>query len=118
MHAAPPQTFFRGARGGPSPSSPPPSPQGGGGRGVWGNQSYLTADMWFHLVCGNTISVRSKRSLREGQRCHPEEPPSGATLRSHPQEPPSGPTHPLEPPSGATLGSRSPLYTRHIRKTR
>ena len=27
------------------------------------NQSCLTADMWFHLVCGNTIPVRSKRSI-------------------------------------------------------
>ena len=27
------------------------------------NQSCLTAGMWFHLVCGNTIPVRSKRSI-------------------------------------------------------
>ena len=134
---APPKPFSEARAGGPPPPPPPSPGRGGcGGGGFWGggNQSCLTADMWFHLVCGNTIPVRSKRSLREGQRSHPEEPPwgatlrshpeeppSGATLRSHPQEPPSGPTHPQEPPSGATLEwllkvSRSPLYTRHIRK--
>ena len=120
----PPQTFLRGTRGGPFPSSPL-SP----GRGVGGVQSIMV-DSWFHLVCGNTIPVRSKRSIHCERargatlRSHPQEPPSGATLRSHPQEPPSGATlrsHPQEPPSGATLEwllrvSRSPLYTRHIRK--
>ena len=104
----PPNLFQRRARG----ALPflPPLPRAGEG-GFWGNQSCLTADMWFHLVCGNTIPVRSKRSLREGQRSHPEEPPSGATLRSHPQEPPSGATlrsHPQEPPSGATLWTHPP----------
>ena len=73
----------------------------GGGRG--GNQSCLTADMWFHLVCGNTIPVRSKRSLREGQRSHPEEPPSGATLRSHPQDPPTLRSHPRVAPEGVKV---------------
>ena len=40
-----PQTFFRGARGGPSPSSPLSPGRGGG------NQSCLTADIWFHSEC-------------------------------------------------------------------
>ena len=87
MHAGdgrPPKPFSEARAGGHPPPTPPPLPREGG-RGFWGNQSCLTADMWFHLVCGNTIPVRSKRSLREGQRSHPQEPPSGPT---HPQEPP------------------------------
>ena len=95
----------RGARG--APLRPLPSAGRGGG-----NQSCN----WHRVPLGNMIPVRSKRSLREGQRSHPEEPPSGATLRSHLQdptsgakEPPSGATlrsHPQEPPSGATLRSQ------------
>ena len=55
-----------GGRRPPKPSSEaragdlpllPPSPQGGGG-----GQSIMV-DSWFHLVCGNTIPVRSKRSI-------------------------------------------------------
>ena len=79
---------------------PPPLPSAGRG----GGQSIMELT----VPLGNMIPVRSKRSLREGQRSHPQEPPSGATLRSHPQEPPSGATlrsHPQEPPSGATLRS-------------
>ena len=56
---------------------PPPSPQAGG------NQSCLTADIWFHSECRNTIPVRSKRSIHcERDRVsHPE--PPGATLERH-----------------------------------
>ena len=49
--ASPPITFFRGARGAP----PPPLPLHRAG----GNQSRLTADIWFHSECGNTIPERS-----------------------------------------------------------
>ena len=81
MHAGgrrpPPKPSSEARAGGPSPSSPP-LPRAGGGGG-WGQS--IMVDSWFHLVCGNTIPVRSKRSLREGQRSNPE-PPSGATLRS------------------------------------
>ena len=45
---------------------PPPSPRVGRV-----NQSCLTADMWFHLVCGNTIPVRSKRSIHCDRVRHP-----------------------------------------------
>ena len=110
----PPKPFSEArARGSPPP--PPLSPRRGG---VWGNQSCLTADMWFHLVCGNTIPVRSKRSLREGQRSHHEEPPSGATLRSHPQEPPSGAilwSHPQEPPTLRSHPQDPPTLRSHPR---
>ena len=37
--------------------APPPSPQCGGG-----NQSCLTADIWFISECGNRIPARLKRS--------------------------------------------------------
>ena len=72
----------RGVRGGPLPPLP------SAGRGVVAI-NHVT-DIGFHSVIW--YPVRSKRSLREGQRSHPEEPPSGATLRSHLQEPPSGAT--------------------------
>ena len=49
------------ARAGALPLLPPLSRAGGGGKSI---------------MCGNTIPVRSKRSLREGQRSHPQEPPS------------------------------------------
>ena len=50
--ACPPRTFLR-ARAGP----PPPLPLHRAGRV---NQSCLTADIWFHSGCGNTIPHRSK----------------------------------------------------------
>ena len=43
------------------------------------NQSCLTADMWYYLVCGNTIPARSKRSIHCDRVRHPE--PSGAGWR-------------------------------------
>ena len=48
-----PQTFFR-ARA--LPLLPPLPRTGGGGQSIM-------FDSWFHLVCGNTIPVRSKRSI-------------------------------------------------------
>ena len=64
MHAggpAPPPNLLQRRARGALPLLPPLSPGRGGGWVV--NQSCLTADMWFHLVCGNTIPVRSKRSI-------------------------------------------------------
>ena len=89
MHAGgrrpPPKPSSEARAGGPSNSSPPPLPRAGGGG------KSIMVDNWFHLVCGNTIPVWSKRSIHCERargatlRSHPQEPPSGATLRSHPQ---------------------------------
>ena len=86
---SPPPPPNRGAR---SPPPPPPSPQGGGWV-VGGNQSWLTADMWFGNTSpqagGNqscltvplsvwsydTCQVKKVNPLRQGQGA-----PSGATL--------------------------------------
>ena len=95
--AGPPPKPSSEARAGGPPPPPPLSPGRGGGRGVGGgNQSCLTADMWFHLVCGNTIPVRSKRSIH----C---ERARGATLRSHPQDPPTLRSHPRVAPEGVKV---------------
>ena len=85
-----------GGRRPPKPGralSPPLSPGRGGGVGVWGNQSWLTADMWFGNTSpqagGNqscltvplsvwsydTCQVKKVNPLRQGQGA-----PSGATL--------------------------------------
>ena len=61
------------------------------------NQSCLTADMWFHLVCGNTIPVRSKRSIHCDRVSH-----VGAT-RCHSRMAP-------------TWHQSGTAYTTHIRK--
>ena len=62
--APPPQNILQGR----ARASLPPLPRMGRV-----NQSCLTADMWFHLVCGNTIPVRSKRSNHcdRDRVCHP-----------------------------------------------
>ena len=85
MHVYPggrrsPRTFFGGARGAPSP-------QGGE---VQFNQSCLTADIWLHSECGNTIPHRIKRSTHcERVRVAPQGGSSGGSpgwlLRVAPQ---------------------------------
>ena len=89
MHAYPggrrhPRTFFRCARRGPS------LPRAGRV-----NQSCLTADIWFHSECGNTVPHRSKdqhtaRGSEGLLRVAPQGGSSGWLLRVAPQGGSSG----------------------------